>query len=81
LTEDKPSLADEVLADSRRQTSCSICAWIETSDDRDEWIRLLDMPWQQANTRAIHRSMIRRGAQFSDKTLDTHRRKGHRVGA
>jgi len=77
----KGSLLDEVVTDSRRRGSCSVCDWITTRDDADEWDAVMALPLQQANNKAIWRAMTKRGYQRGDKTIEDHRRKGHRVPA
>ena len=76
----KPSpLLDEITADSRRKGSCSVCQWLETRDDADEWDAVIALPWQQANNRAVWRAMVKRGFDAGDKTIEYHRKRGHRV--
>jgi hypothetical protein len=39
------------------------------------------LTWQQANSRAIHRAMVKRGFEAGDKTVEYHRKRSHRVSA
>jgi hypothetical protein len=73
------SLLDEVREASRRVGTCSVCEWLEGRDDAAEWDQVMALPWQEANSRAIHRAMVRRGFGKGDKTVADHRTKGHRV--
>lgn len=79
--EDATDLLTEVLEDSRRRGTCSVCDWIETQDNSDEWDGVMALPWQQANSKAIHRAMAKRGFPRGAKTIEDHRTKGHRVSA
>lgn len=79
--EDATDLLTEVLEDSRRRGTCSVCDWIETQDNSDEWDGVMALPWQQANSKAIHRAMAKRGFARGAKTIEDHRTKGHRVSA
>ena len=74
-------LMSEIAEDSRRRGSCSVCDWIETQEDPSEWDAVFRLPWQQANSRAIYRAMFKRGFQRGEKTVEDHRKKGHRVSA
>ena len=76
-----PSILDEVVEDSRRRGTCSVCDWIESQDNSDEWDGVMALPWQQANSKAVHRAMVKRGYRKGDKTVEDHRKKGHRVSA
>lgn len=77
----KPSLVDEIVQDSRRKGTCSVCDWLDTRDDSAEWDAVIALPWQQANSKAIYRAMAKRGFQRGEKTVEDHRKKGHRVPA
>jgi hypothetical protein len=79
--EDATDLLTEVLTDSRRKTSCSVCDWLKGQPNLEEWDDLMALPWQEANSRAIYRAMAKRGYQRGDKIVDDHRKKGHRVSA
>jgi hypothetical protein len=75
------SLLDEVREDSRRKGSCSVCDWIAARDDADEWDAVMALPSKDANNKAVYRAMAKRGYQRGDKTVEDHRKKGHRVPA
>lgn len=75
------SLLEEVRADSARKGSCSVCEWIASRPDADEWDAVMNLPWQEVNAKALHRAMVRRGFDKGDKPVQDHRQKGHRVGA
>ncbi len=79
MAEDTPSLLDEIISDSKRKAACSVCQWLETRDDAGEWDRVMALPWQQANSRAIWRAMTKRGFDAGDKTIEYHRKRTHRV--
>lgn len=79
--EDATDLLTEVLEDSRRRGTCSVCDWIESQDNPDEWDGIMALPWQQANSKAIHRAMVKRGYPRGAKTIEDHRTKSHRVSA
>lgn len=74
-------LISEIVQDSRRKGTCSVCDWIELQANPDEWDAVMALPWQQANSKAIHRAMVKRKFQRGAKTVEDHRTKGHRVPA
>ena len=76
-----PSILDEVIEGSKRRGTCSVCDWLAGRDDASEWDAVMALPWQQANSRAIYRAMAKRGYERGDKTVEDHRKKGHRVSA
>jgi hypothetical protein len=81
VAEDTPSLLDEVLLASRRPTACAVCEWITAQDNSEEWDRIMALPWKEANSKAIHRAMVKRGFERGDKTIQDHRQRSHRVPA
>lgn len=81
MAEDIGDLLSEVREDSRRKGSCSVCDWLRMQPNPEEWDNLMTLPWQEVNSRAIYRAMAKRGYQRGDKTVEDHRKKGHRVSA
>jgi hypothetical protein len=82
LAEDETAnLLDEIVSDSKRKGNCSVCHWLEDRDDAAEWDSVMALTWQQANSRAIHRAMVKRGFEAGDKTVEYHRKRSHRVSA
>lgn len=77
----KTNILEEIRMDQGKPTQCQFCAWLsqQTSEDRLQWNEALGD--RTITTTSIERAVARRVADGKPPSVDTHRRKGHKVVA
>lgn len=78
--EDPRSIEDRIRArSSRRSTTCSVCSWLANRDDGEFWDRMMRLPKEEAQHVAIYEEMAALGFPRGYKTIESHRKQGHRA--
>lgn len=70
------TLREEIVGDAIRRVGCSVCEWIPTRPDDEDWAAIMED--RSLGHAAIYRAMKRRGYErISSKAIEAHRNDGH----